>query len=88
MEASPPTGGMGGAMEIAVKHLATKISRKTNQAYSVVMGLMRCRFAFAMMRSALICLRGSRSKKRTAFNDSATPAILATSEARIGKEGR
>lgn len=54
------TGGMGAEMTIAMKHLASLLAEKRKEPYSKVAGLMRCRFSFAVMRSALICLRGSR----------------------------
>lgn len=56
------TGGMGPQMEIALKHLASRISEREGQAYSRVMALLRCRFGFAMARSSLVCLRGTRSR--------------------------
>jgi hypothetical protein len=55
------TGGMGVEMQRAVKHLARTLSVKQNETYSKVAGLMRCQFAFALARAALLCLRGSRS---------------------------
>jgi len=55
------TGGMGDPMSIAVKHLARKLSEKQGEEYSKVMGLLRCRLGFSMMRSAIVCLRGSRT---------------------------
>merc|ERR1711954_46082 len=57
------SGGMGDDMSMALKILARRITLKKNQSYATTMGLLRCRFAFEMMRSALICLRGSRSLK-------------------------
>jgi hypothetical protein len=57
------SGGMGPEMQIALKHLSRKIADKQNDTYSRVAGFMRCRFSFAMMRSALVCLRGTRSRR-------------------------
>ena len=56
------TGGMGGEMELAVKHLAQALAEKRGQEYSLMAGVVRTRFAFATARSALVCLRGSRSR--------------------------
>jgi len=39
---------------IAVKH---------NKAYSKTLNLMRCRISFSLLRSAVMCLRGSRSSR-------------------------
>jgi hypothetical protein len=55
------TGGTGTEMSMALKVLAEKLAEKENEAYSHVMGDIRARFAFAIARSSLICLRGSRS---------------------------
>jgi len=40
-----------------------KAIREDKEPYPKVMGLLRCRLAFSMMRSALVCLRGSRTLK-------------------------
>ena len=56
------TGGMGNEMQIALKHLASKIAEKRRARYSQIATLLRRKMAFAMMRSALVCLRGSRSR--------------------------
>lgn len=56
------TGGMGPEMHMALKHLASMLAEKRGERYADVMSLLRCRFAFAIARSALVCLRGSRSR--------------------------
>ena len=56
------SGGMGEAMVKALRRLASALADKTGETYSQLMGVLRCRFAFAMMRSALVCLRGTRSR--------------------------
>ncbi len=38
------------------------LAEKRGERYADVMSLLRCRFAFAIARSALVCLRGSRSR--------------------------
>ena len=80
------SGCMGPEMQIAIKHLARKLADKKKQTYSEVVGLLRCRFAFAMVRSAIICLRGSRSLKKREFNTEEvlnTPVSIVAQEARI-----
>ena len=72
------TGSMGPQMQIAVKHA------KRNEPYSKVASILRCRFAFAAMRAALICLRGSRDIRHVnvlAAID--TPAEVAVSELQL-----
>ena len=55
------TGGTGEEMDVALRILAAKLAEKNNEAYSHVMGDIRARFAYAIARSSLVCLRGSRS---------------------------
>jgi len=55
------TGGTGNEMSMALKVLAEKLAEKTDEAYSQVMGDIRARFSYAIARSSLVCLRGSRS---------------------------
>jgi hypothetical protein len=55
------SGGMGPEMSIALKFLAAQISLKENSDYSTTVSVLRCRFSFAAARTALVCLRGSRS---------------------------
>ena len=57
------SGGMGKAAKITYKRLASLLSIKREQPYSLVMGWLRCRLSFSLLRSAVMCLRGSRSKK-------------------------
>jgi hypothetical protein len=55
------TGALNDEMSMAIKHLAKLSSRKMKIDYSKVIGILRCQLAFALARSALVCLRGSRS---------------------------
>jgi hypothetical protein len=43
------------------KRLADLISTKQQKQYSDVLGWLRCRLSFAILRSAIMCVRGSRS---------------------------
>ena len=43
------------------KHLAEKISRKTEERYEKVISVIRCKLSFIILKSALLCIRGSRS---------------------------
>ena len=45
------------------KHLAEKIVDKTEQSYDKVMASIRCKLSYLIMKSALLCLRGSRVVK-------------------------
>ena len=43
------------------KHIAQKISAKTEENYNGVFSLIRCNLSLLILRSVLICVRGSRS---------------------------
>ena len=59
---------MAPEMSIAVKYLAGRIAVKTHEPYQKVVSVLRCQFAFAAMRSALVCLRGSRDMRAVSRN--------------------
>jgi hypothetical protein len=78
------TGGMCAEMQITLKYMASLLAEKRGERYCEVMGLLRCRFAFAMARSALVCLRGSRSRFEGLCEDSLElPARVVNSEASL-----
>ena len=54
-------GGMGPEMSIALKFLAAKVAEKEGSNYSAAVSVLRAKFSFAAARTALVCLRGSRS---------------------------
>ena len=50
---------------MALKTLACLIAEKNVDLHvSVIMGQLRCKLSFCLMRSAVTCLRGSRSSYR------------------------
>ena len=60
------TGGLGPAAMAFYKRLASQLSEKWKQSYSSTIGWLRCRIAFSLLRSSIMCLRGSRLSR--AFN--------------------
>ena len=56
------SGGMGPAATTTFKRLAHLLSDKLNIPYSGMMNFLRCRLSFALLRSAITALRGSRRK--------------------------
>ena len=48
-----------------LKPLAGKIAEKDNEEYSAVMAWIRCKLSFALLRSAVMCVRGSRSSRHS-----------------------
>jgi hypothetical protein len=76
------TGGMGELADTFYRRLASLVSAKRDQPYHQIMGWMRCHLSFSLLRSAVMCLRGSRSSSR--FAPRCPDSIdLAISEARI-----
>jgi hypothetical protein len=74
------TGGMGKEASVVLKKLAMEISDKQGVSCSHTMGLLRCRIAFALMRAAHVCLRGSRPCSK---HHAAEPADLVISESHL-----
>jgi hypothetical protein len=73
-------GGMSPQSHIVLKRLAEKLSTKQNLLFSEVSGWLRCRLSFALLRTTLLCVRATRSKKI-----SLTPTSeLAASTMKIG----
>ena len=60
------SGGMGQEATTFYNGLADLLVTKRNCPYSVTMGWIRCHLAFAMLRSALLCARGSRKLRASA----------------------
>ena len=54
------SGRFGQASTVTFKRLALRLSEKWSMPYASVMGWLRCRASFALLQSAIICLRGSR----------------------------
>ena len=57
------SGAMGKAATVLYKRLATLLAQKWHQPYSTTMGWLRTALSFALLRSAVLCLRGSRTKR-------------------------
>ena len=74
------SGGMGPLATIVYKRLASLISEKSGQSYSMTLYWLRCRLSFSLLSSAVTCLRGSRSSyHRFKFTDSAIDLACAES---------
>ena len=55
------SGGMGPTAKVVYKKLAAMIVSKHSQPYSQTINWLRCRLSFSLLRSSIMCLRGSRS---------------------------
>ena len=62
------SGGMAPQAITFYAHLAQQLSEKKKQPKSSVVGWMRCRLSFSLLRSAILCIRGTRSKPPTYTN--------------------
>ena len=54
------SGGCGKECGPGCKHLAELAAVKDNEPYSRVMGWMRARLSFEVLRSSITCIRGTR----------------------------
>ena len=55
------SGGLGPAAKTFYKRLASLIAEKHNQPYNQTLFLLHAKLSFSLLRSAIMCLRGSRS---------------------------
>ena len=54
-------GGFGPSATVVFKRLASLLATKENTHYCKIMSWIRCKTSFALIHSAIMCLRGSRS---------------------------
>ena len=71
------TGGMSDECQRYHSHLAELLAVKKQENYDSTITWIRTRVLFAILRSALVYLRGSRSKRRTSPNIQETDLELA-----------
>ena len=76
---------MGRAAIVAYKRLASLLSVKREQPYSIIMGWLRYHQSFSLLRSAVMCLRGSRPRHNHVPR---TSLDLADHEGRIPPHGQ
>ena len=55
------SGGLVPTAMVVYKRIASIIAEKKEQPYSLTLFWLRCRLSFSLLRSAIVCLRGSRS---------------------------
>ena len=70
------TGGMGTTAEIFYKRLVSLISKKNDQNCEATMEWIRCCISFSLIRSAVMCVKGSRSSYHHPIAPSSMPADL------------
>ena len=80
------SGGMGCAASVFYKRLASKLAEKTDSPYSTTLAWLRSTLSFALLRSAIQSIRGTRSTSGRPLRDSdqVLPCFeLVTLEARL-----
>ena len=81
-------GGMGATATVVYKRLASCIAEKHNKPYGKTLHWLRCRLNFSLLRSSIMCLRGSCSAchylDSPLSGDAATD--LACTEGRVPRE--
>ena len=62
------TGGMGKAATTFYKRLSSMLSEKRDVPYSTMIGWVRCRLSFALLRASIMSIRGARSSRHRPAN--------------------
>jgi len=75
------SGGMGKAATIVYKRFANLLSIQHNIPYPTLMGWLRCTLNFSLLKSSIMCVRGSRS--HSGHPVSHAPADLVLAEFRV-----
>ena len=79
------TGGMGRTATIVYQRLAALIASKKKQDYNQTLLWIRSRLSFALLRAAIMCLRGTRSRT-TYFDDAHLDVVISESRIRSGDD--
>ena len=77
------SGGMGPKAKCFYSKLAEAISERKQQPRSHVVAWMRCRLSFSLLRSALLCLRGTRYSAQKPTNIANLDYEVAVAHSRI-----
>ena len=76
-------GGMGEEGQRFIAALSDKLACKQNESYSDIITWIRVRLSIEIMRSTLLCVRGSRTPFRQASNNIAEDFHLANIESGV-----
>ena len=55
------SGGTGSTAKVVYKKLALMLATKQNRPYSQIINWLQCTLSYSLLRSAIMCLGGSRS---------------------------
>ena len=70
------TGGTAPSANKVIQRLAEKLSEKRSETYSDTVNYIRTKVSFALIRSAVLCLRGSRKLKQHQIVENSFGAIV------------
>ena len=74
------SGGAGPAATTMLKRLANIYANKMTISYNEAISWLRCRLAFALLRSSVLCLRGARAPKgRIDYDEQLQPDLALSS---------
>ena len=71
---------MGATANVVYKRISSLIVDKHNKPYSKTMNWLRCKLSFSLLRSAVMCLYGSRSSLHHPINSFGGEIDLAMAE--------
>ena len=77
------SGGLGPIATVVYKRIASLIAEKRDQPYSRTLFWLRCKLGFSLLRSAIMCIRVSRSSYHHPSRTSGEAIDLICSESRI-----
>ena len=76
------TGGAGRLATTFLRHLASLLAAQHDEPYSIVMSWLRSQIGFSLLRSSIMCLRGSRGPSANRIDHSSAPSLV-VSQARV-----
>ena len=77
------SGGFAKEATHFYKRLASLLAEKWDHSYNHTMNWLRCTLSFALLRSAILCIRGARSSRGHAVKAIFSPVDLVVAEAYI-----
>ena len=80
------SGAVGPLCGTFLKRLAGLVADQSSIAYSEAMAWLRCRFSYALLRSAVMCIRGSRSSHRKPVRDINVDIQVSLAEGRFTED--
>ena len=76
-------GGMGKECSRFLTSLAQKLAEKQNEEYGIIVSWIRTRLSFEILKSAILCVRGSRAPFRKHDNEAVLDFKLNSYDAKL-----